>query len=52
MAFLLFGNMEKNIWKILNELNSFQSTVKFTAKYAKEMINFLDVNIRLVEGSS
>ena len=45
----LLGNMEKNIWeKFLNKLNVFHPTVKFTAKYSKETINFLDVNIRLV----
>ena len=47
----LFGNMEKNLWKkFLNELKSFHPTIKFTAEYSKEIINFLDVNIRLVGG--
>ena len=43
--------MEKNLWKkFLNELKSFHPTIKFTAEYSKETINFLDVNIRLVGG--
>ena len=28
----------------------FHSTIKFTAKYSKEEVNFLDVNIRLIDG--
>ena len=32
----------------LNKLNSFHLTIKFTAEYSKETINFLDVNVRLV----
>ena len=43
----LLGNMEKNIWGNF-WINVFHPTVKFTAKYSKETINFLDVNIRLV----
>ena len=31
-------------------MNSFHPIIKFTAEYAKETINFLDVNIRLEEG--
>ena len=43
--------MEKNLWKkFLNELKSFHPTIKFSAEYSKETINFLDVNIRLVGG--
>ena len=34
--------------KSLNKLNSFHLTTKFTAKYFKETIFFLDLNIRLV----
>ena len=32
--------------------HSFHPTMKFTAEYLKETINFLDVNIRLAGGSS
>ena len=41
---------EESLEKFLNKLNSFHPTIKFTAEYSKETINFLDVNIRLVEG--
>ena len=36
--------------KFHNKLNTFYPTIKFTAEYSKEAINFLDVNVRLVEG--
>ena len=36
--------------KFLNKLNTFHSTIKFTAEYSKEAIIFLDVNVRLLEG--
>ena len=43
--------MKKNLWKqFLNKLNTFHPAMKFTAEYSKETINFLDVNVRLVEG--
>ena len=29
--------------KFLNKLNSFHPTIKFTAEYSKEKVNFLDV---------
>lgn len=38
----------KNLEKFLNKLNSFHLTTKFTAKYSKETIIFLYLNIRLV----
>ena len=28
----------------------FHSTIKFTAEYSKEEVNFLDVNIKLIDG--
>ena len=42
-------NGEESLEKFLNKLNSFHPTITFTAEYSKETINFLDVNIRLVE---
>ena len=28
----------------------FHSTIKFTAEYFKEDVNFLDVNVKLIDG--
>ena len=48
--FFIWEHGEESLEKFLNKLNSFHPTIKFTAEYSKEAINFLDVSIRLVEG--
>ena len=50
--FFIWEYGEESMEKFINKLNSFHPTIKFTAEYSKETINFLDVNIRLVGGSS
>ena len=50
--FFIWENGEESLEKILNKLKSFHPTIKFTAEYSKGTINFLDVNRRLVGGSS
>ena len=50
--FFIWEHGEESLEKFLNKLNGFHPTIKFTAECSKETINFLDVNIRLVEGSS
>ena len=42
---------EESLEKSLNKINGFHPTIKFTAGYSKETINFLDVNIRSVRGA-
>ena len=48
--FFIWEHGEESLEKFINQLNSFHPTVKFTDEYSKEIINFLNVNIRLVEG--
>ena len=48
--FFIWEHGEESLEKFLNKLYSFHPTIKFTAEYSKETINFLDVNIRLVRG--
>ena len=48
--FFIWEHGEESLENFLNKLNSFHPTIKFTAEYSKETINFLDVNIRLVGG--
>ena len=48
--FFIWKHGEKSLVKFLNKLNSFHSTIKFTAEYSKERINFFEVNVRLVRG--
>ena len=35
---------------IIEQPNMFHSITKFTAEYSKEEVNFLDVNIKLIDG--
>ena len=49
-TFFIWEHGEESLEKFLNKLNTFHPTIKFTAEYSKETINFLDVNVRLVEG--
>ena len=48
--FFIWEHGEESLENFLNKLNNFHPTIKFTAEYSKEAINFLDVNVRLVEG--
>ena len=48
--FFIWEHGEESLEKFLTKLNSFHPTNKFTAEYLKETINFLNVNIRLVDG--
>ena len=34
----------------IEQVNIFHSTIKFTAEYSKEEVNFLNVNIKLIDG--
>ena len=47
--FFIWEHGEESLEKFLNKLNTFDPTIKFTAEFSKEAINFLDVNVRLVE---
>ena len=48
--YYIWEHGEESLETFLNKLNTFNPTIKFTAEYSKETINFLDVNVRLVEG--
>ena len=48
--FIIWEHGEESLEKFIYKLNSFYPTLKLTAEYSKETINFLDVNMRLVEG--
>ena len=49
--FFIWEHGEESLEKFLNKLNTFHPTIKFTADYSEQTINFLDVNIRLVGGA-
>lgn len=49
MIYFLFGSMAKNLLKLFKEqVNMFHPTIKFTAEYSKVEVNFLNVNIKLI----
>ena len=50
--FFISEHGEESLEKVLYELNSFEPTINITAKYSKERIIFVDINIRLVGASS
>ena len=48
--FFIREHREGSLKKIINDINSFHSTIKFTANWSKEKVNFLDVEINLKNG--
>ena len=44
--FMLWQHGEKELEKFLEFLNYYHPTIKFTANYSREEINFLDVTVR------
>ena len=49
--FFVWEHGEDSLKQFIETRNPFDSTIKFTAEWSREEINFLDVNIRL-RGSS
>ena len=45
--FFIWKHRENSLKQLIETLNAFQPTMKFTAEWSREEINFLDVNIRL-----
>ena len=41
---------EESLKVFIHQVNMFHSTIKFTAEYSKEEVNFLDANIKLIDG--
>ena len=49
-SFFIWENGEESLKVFIERLNIFHSTIKFTAEYSKEQVNFLDVTIKLIDG--
>ena len=43
--FMMWEHGEEELQKILEALNCYHPTIKFTAEYSRPKINFLDVNV-------
>ena len=48
--FFIWKHVEESLKIFIEQINIFHSTIKFTAEYSKEEVNFLDVNIKLIDG--
>ena len=48
--FFIWQHSEESLEVFIEQVNVFHSTIIFTAEYSKEEINFLDVNIKLIDG--
>ena len=49
--FFIWEHGEESLKVFIEQVNMFHSTIKFTAEYSKEEVNFLDVNIKLIDGN-
>ena len=48
--FFIWEHDEESLKVFIEQVNMFHSTIKFTAEYSKEAVNFLYVNIKLIDG--
>ena len=48
--FFIWEHGEESLKVFIEQVNMFHSTIKFTAEYSTEQANFLDVNIKLIDG--
>ena len=48
--FFIWQHGEESLKVFIEQVNMFRSTMKFTAEYSKEEVDFLDVNIKLIDG--
>ena len=48
--FFIWRHGRESLKVFIEQVNTFHSTIKFTAEYSKEEVNFLDGNIKLIDG--
>ena len=48
--FFIWEHGEESLSVFIDQVNLFHPTIKFTAEYSKEEVNFLDLNIKLIDG--
>ena len=48
--FFIWEHGEESLRDFIDQVNLFHPTIKFTAEYSKEEVNFLDLNIKLIDG--
>ena len=48
--FFIWEHGEESLKEFITEANSFHPTIKFTANWSKEKVNFLDVKVTFING--
>ena len=48
--FFIWEHDEESLKVFTYQVNIFHPTVKFTAEHSKEKVNFLDLNVKLIDG--
>ena len=48
--FFIWEQGEESLKAFIEQVNMFHSTIKYTTEYLKKEDNFLDVNIKLIDG--
>ena len=48
--FFIWEHDEESLRVFIDQVNLFHPTIKFAAEYSKEEVNFLDLNIKLIDG--
>ena len=48
--FFIWEHGEESLKAFIEQVNMFHPTIKFAAEYSKEEVNFLDINIKLIDG--
>ena len=48
--FFIWEYGEESLKIFMEQVKIFHSTIKFTAEYSNKEVNFLDVNIKLIDG--
>ena len=48
--FFIWEHGEESLKVFIDQVKMFHPTIKFTAEYSKDEVNFLDLNIKLIDG--
>ena len=48
--FFTWEHGEESLRGFIDQINLFHPTIKFTSEYSEEEVNFLDLNIKLIDG--
>ena len=49
-TFFIWEHGEESLKVFIDQVNLFHTTIKFTAEYSREEVNFLDLSIKLIDG--